>query len=120
MIHFYDDLVFKTLDEVKSAYDCADVSHDLMRIRGAMTNAKHGDWITGQALDQQLRLKYPCINHMDRLTSTRSASTPQSQKLSDCEIVFSNLNEDYYGILCDTAIKKGIIHNIKEFIKSVD
>ena len=33
--------------------------------------------------------------------------------------ILSNLTQDYYGILCDTALKKQLISEIKEFIKSV-
>lgn len=42
------------------------------------------------------------------------------QNYSVSEVILSNLKQDYYGILCDTAIKKQLVHSIKEFIKKVD
>lgn len=120
MIHFYENLVAKTLETVKSAYDCADVYCDLLRINEAIKNAKQGSWAMGLDLDQEMRRKYPVINRMDQFANALSTSIKNPQKHSNSEIVVSNLNEDYYGILCETAIKKGIIHSVKEFIKSVD
>ena len=120
MIHFYENLVAKTLETVKSAYDCVDVSHDLLRINEAIENAKQGNWITGADLDQEMRRKYPVINRMDQFATALSTPIMNPQKYSNSAIVLSNLNEDYYGILCETAIKKGIVRNIKEFIQSVD
>lgn len=46
---------------------------------------------------------------------------PRSKKnYSVSEATLSNLEQDYYGILCDTAIKKQLVRSIKEFIKNVD
>ena len=117
MIYFYDDLVAKTLDTIKSAYDCADVSFDLMRINETMKNVEQGNWQAGVALDQEMRLKYPYINKMDQYSRTFSNPMIQPQHQTRCSIVFSNLNEDYYGVLCETAIKKGIVSCLEEFIK---
>jgi len=46
----------------------------------------------------------------------------KGKKSQGRKIIFdiSYLEQDYYGILCDTAIKKQMVHSIKEFIKNVD
>ena len=36
------------------------------------------------------------------------------------EAALSKFEQDYFEILCDTAIKKQMIHSIKAFIKNVD
>ena len=65
MIYFYDDLVEKTVETIKEAYDCADILNDLNRINQAITNIKlYGNWSAADHLDQELRQKYPCIDNM--------------------------------------------------------
>lgn len=122
MIYFYDDLVAKTVETVKEAYDCADILNDLNRINQAITNIKlYGSWSAADQLDQELRQKYPCIDNMVEFANSIPAHVPMSKKnYSPSEAVLSNLEQDYFGILCDTAIKKQMVHSIKEFIKNVD
>lgn len=43
-----------------------------------------------------------------------------SGSLSVEEVMISNLRQDYFGILCDTALKKQLIHSTQEFIKNVN
>ncbi len=40
MIYFYDDLVAKTVETIKEAYDCADILNDLNRIRAFLKSKK--------------------------------------------------------------------------------
>lgn len=122
MVYFYDDLVKKTVETIKEADDCADILKDLKRINQTITNAKsYGNWSVAAQLDRELRQKYPCINKMVDFANSVSLQIPREKKnCSVSDAVLSNLNQDYYGILCDTAIKKRLVHSIKEFIKSVD
>lgn len=122
MIYFYDSLVAQTLEMVKSAYDCADILNDLNRIEQAQVWVRvHGDWNTANQLDYELRQKYPSIDTMIQIANAVPTPSPRAKKeYSNCDAMIANLNQDYYGILCDTAIKKGLIHGAKEFIKSVD
>lgn len=122
MIYFYDELVAKTLETIKEAYDCADILNDLNRINQAMTNIKlYGDWYAANQLDQELRQKYPCIDNMVNFANSISIPVPRAKKnYSAGEAVLSDLQQDYFGILCDTAIKKQMVHSVKEFIKNVD
>mgnify|MGYP006986469722 FL=1 len=122
MIYFYDDLIEKTVETIKEAYDCADILNDLNRINQAITNIKlYGNWSASDQLDQELRQKYPCIDNMVDFVNSISVPVSRVKKnYSSSEAVLSNLGQDYFGILCDTAIKKQMVHNIKEFIKNVD
>lgn len=122
MIYFYDDLLVKTVEIITESYDCADIINDLNRINQASMNTKvFGDWSAADQLDKELRQKYPCIDNMVGFANSISVPVPRVKKnYSPSEVVLSNLEQDYFGILCDTAIKKGIIQSTKEFIKSVD
>ena len=122
MIYFYDDLIEKTVETIKEAYDCADILNDLNRINQAITNIKlYGNWSASDQLDQELRQKYPCIDNMVDFVNSISVPVSRVKKnYSSSEAVLSNLEQDYFGILCDTAIKKQMVHSIKEFIKNVD
>ena len=74
-----------------------------------------------EQLDRELRQKYPCIDNMVNFANSIPAPVPQAKKnYSASEEMLSNLQQDYFGILCDTAIKKQLVHSIKEFIKNVD
>lgn len=122
MIYFYDELVTKTVETIKEASDCADVLNDLNRINQAIANIKlYGNWPMANQLDQELRKKYPCIDMMVDFANSIHVSVQRVKK--NCfpsEAVLSNLKQDYFGILCDTAIKKKLVNSIKEFIKNVD
>lgn len=122
MIYFYDDLINKTLETIKEAYDCADVTNDLNRIEQEITNIKvYGNLVTANTLDQEMREKYPVINMMVDFANSFSFPSTQVRKVyTPSDALISNLNQDYYGILCETALKKKLINDIKEFISKVD
>ena len=115
MIYFYDELVRRTLETIKEAYDCADVLNDLNRIEQEIANIKlNGNLFMATQLDQEMRKKYPCIDRLiDFANSIPIPSVRVKKSYSANEAIITSLNQDYYGILCDTAIKK-------EFIKNVD
>ena len=122
MIYFYDDLVARTVETIKESHDCTDILNDLNRIDQAITNINlYGNLSVADQLDRELRHKYPCINNMVEFANFFSISEPRAKKkYSASEAALSNLEQDYFGILCDTAIKKQMVHSIKEFIKNVD
>ncbi len=122
MIYFYENLVTQTVDIVKSAYDCADILTDLNRIEQAKERVRvSGDWYTANQLDEELRQKYPYIDVMNKVADSFAVPSLQpAMQYSIYDAVIESLTNDRYGILCGTAIKKGLIHNPKEFIKSVD
>lgn len=127
MIHFYDELFIKTLEFIKEAKDCADTLHDLNRIEQAKANVYFaGGVLAADKLDRELRIKYPTIDKMlDIANAMRHnsplPSSPQTGQTRTVEdIAISNLEQDYCGILCDTALKKGVKQSIKDCIMSVD
>lgn len=125
MIQFYDGLLVKTLETIKEAYDCVDILCDLDRIERAKANVYScGGIFTADQLDRELREKYPAINAMlniaDAMLSNPLLPPRVRQIRSSEEIAVANLQQDYCGILCDTAVKKGLKQSIKDCIKSVD
>ncbi len=122
MIHFYNELVARTVETIKEARDCTDILNDLKRIDQAITDINLcGNVSAADQLDRELRHKYPCINNMIEFANSIPVSELRLKKnYSASEAALSNLEQDYYGILCDTAIKKQMVHSIKEFIKNVD
>ena len=122
MIYFYDAQVANTIEIIQAACACIDIYNDLNRIKEAIINVKtYGNWSPADHLNRELRQKYPCIDNMVEFANSIPVPVPRAKKnYSPSEAVLSNLEQDYFGILCDTAIKKQMVHSIKEFIKNVD
>ena len=123
MIHFYSTIQSKTLEIIKEAHDCIDIFLDLNRIEQAEANL-YNPYVGVSAadqLDRELRRKYPTIDKMLDLANTLLPPSPQVSSIrSEEDRALSNLNQDYCGILCDTAVKKGLARSIKDCIESVD
>lgn len=117
-IYFASDLRERTLKALMEAHDCADVKKDLDRIQQTIqcgTNEQAG------YLDRELRQKYPMIDYMLQVANhfpARPAKYCVETAASSFEK--SNLEQDYWGILCDTAIKKGIKKRVEDCIDHVE
>lgn len=117
-IYFASDLRERTLKALMEAHDCADVKKDLDRIQQTIqcgTNEQAG------YLDRELRQKYPMIDYMLQVANhfpARPAKYCVETTASSFEK--SNLEQDYWGILCDTAIKKGIRRRLEDCIDHVE
>lgn len=122
MIHFDSKLVSKAIEAAKDADDLVDVTKDLQQIKNAEAGVlQFGDIVTARRLDAKLREKYPIIDEMLDLANQMSSALQRGA--SSCAQLpqeVSNLQQDYYGIICHIALKKGIVQSIKQFIKSVD
>lgn len=124
MIYFHEELVAKTIEIIKDATDLADVRIDMQKIVDAQNRIqKFGDTITARRLDAELRKKYPIIDEM--LASANIICSPAQQasmgaNQTEATPEASALQQDYCGVLCHVAQKKGIIQSIKQFIKSVN
>ena len=125
MITFYDGLFAKTLEIMKEAHGCADILRDLDRIN--QTTAKvysYGGVFAADQLDRELRQKYPMIDVMlniaDNMRSNSLFPPQDGPARSKQEKAISNLQQDFCGILCDTAVKKGMKQSIKDCIKDVN
>lgn len=123
MIHFFSAIQNRTFEIIKEAHDCTDLLRDLNRIEQAKANlyTTYGGVFAADQLDRELRQKYPTIDVMLDLANTMLPPSPQASNISSEEDrALSNLNQDYCGILCDTAVKKGLAKSIKDCIESVD
>lgn len=123
MIHFFSAIQNRALEIIKEAHDCADVLQDLNQIEYAKANlyTVYGGVFAADQLDRELRQKYPTIDKMLDLANTMLSPSPQASTFrSEEDRAISNLNQDYCGILCDTAVKKGLAKSIKDCIESVD
>lgn len=117
-IYFASDLAERTLKALMEAHDCADVKKDLDRIRQMI---QYGTNEQARALDQEMRQKYPMIDYMLQ-TTNRFPARPARYCVETAASSFekSNLEQDYWGILCDTAIKKGIKRSIEDCIDHIE
>lgn len=121
MIYFNQALVAKALKEVS---DYIDIARDVSRIqflvgslytKGILTEARQ--------LDQELREKYSMIETLlalaEILPKTNLGAGDQQLYTNNTPAEIKNLIQDYYGILADVLIKKGIIHQVEQFIDHV-
>ena len=119
MINFYNEKVSAVLEIIKDCKDCADVYNDIRMINSYKQEVQNGRRISEAiSFDSFLRTKYPVIDlKLNTANAMKINQTVFSQNTEAA--ILSNLTQDYYGILCDTALKKQLISEIKEFIKSV-
>ncbi len=117
-IYFASDLAERTLKALMEAHDCADVKKDLDRIRQMI---QYGTNEQARALDQEMRQKYPMIDYMLQ-TTNRFPARPARYCVETAASSFekSNLEQDYWGILCDTAVKRGIKRRLEDCIDHVE
>lgn len=125
MITFYDGLFAKTWEIIKEAHDCEDILHDLDRIEQAKANVySFGGVFAAAQLDRELRQKYPTIDVMLGIANAMQPNPlfplQNEQARSEEEKAVSNLQQDYCGILCDTAVKKGMKQSIEDCIENVN
>ena len=118
-IHFVSGLESLTLKALKDAEDCADILKDLGRIKYTIA---HGSEQEARALDYELQQKYPAIDAMLRAADALQTA-PISSSFATAKSVpsaKSNLWQDYWGIICDAAIKKGIKKSIEDCIDRIE
>ena len=119
-IYFTSDLEIQVLKAIKEAYDCADVKNDLDRIRWTIqrgTNEQAGYF------DREMRQKYPMIDYVLQVANhfpAQAHSPRYCGKSITASPEKSNLEQDYWGILCDTAVKKGIKETLEGCIDRVE
>lgn len=115
-IHFVSDLESSVLRALKDAEDCADIVNDLGRIHYTIT---HGSEQAARALDHEMLQKYPAIDAMLRAADALQTAPISSYfaTAKSAPSAKSNLRQDYWGIICDAAIKKGIKKGIKKSIE---
>ena len=118
-IHFVSGLESLTLKALKDAEDCADILKDLGRINDTITYGSEQD---ARALDHEMLQKYPAIDAMLRAADALQ-TTPIPSYFATAKSVpsaKSNLQQDYWGIICDAAISKGIKKSIEDCIDHIE
>lgn len=121
MIYFFEDIVQKALETIQDGKEFSDILYDINRIKQAKQNIEKGFSIEGaNRLDFELREKYLIINDMISLANSIPKVHIGPVKDNTELTIYARLKQDYYGILCHVALKKHIIREIREFIKSVD
>ena len=122
MIHFDETYVKKVLEYIKNEEELRKVRDDLNEIWRAKTLAYR--WMLREAneIEQKIRKKYPIIDVMLNIASKMQQGVEFKSvcEKAQMERVVERLQQDYCGILCHVAIKKSVIHSIKEFIAYID
>lgn len=130
MIHFYPELVAKAEKIVAEARDLMDTTSDLSRINNAISAINFSNAINlqntlqrAQELDVEMRQKHPMIkkmlriaNSMPRIVNTSTAPAVANAQIDEVEA----LRQDYFGILYEVLVKKGLISSAEQFIERVN
>lgn len=124
-IHFDKDLIAKAFKITHEAVDLIDVAHDIDAINGILSKPSTiENLVSAVALDKILRERYPTIEKMLEVADCFSISpVPVSSNNSQDPPYpneYKNLEQDYFGILCDVLMKKGVTSSIEQCIKRVD
>lgn len=117
--HFNKNLYVKALQIIKDADDLHDIAIDLKRIEQLFSIELTPEVMeTAKMLDNKLRYKYPTINTMINIANSVPVRNTSSTECEYQPLEF--LKQDYFGIICDTALKKGFASSIEEFIERRD
>ncbi|MBE5861979.1 MAG: hypothetical protein E7295_03920 [Lachnospiraceae bacterium] len=134
MIYFNNYYIYEACSIIHESKEFFDLKEDLSRIDEKIKNIQRtfinhtNDFevqeVLRQAreLDEHLRRKYPTINKMLKIANSlpiRSRQfAPKNVTTKPTEVVL--LEQDIYGILCDTILKKGVTRSIEEIIEYVE
>jgi ribosomal protein L34E len=117
-ICFVPELQEKTLKIIYEAHDCTEIAKDLYRIN-YINN--FGSDEQARQLDNELRKKYPTISIMLNVGDSLQVVYQRPLNVySASSFEKARLKQDYWGILCDTAIKKGIKNSIESCIDHIE
>lgn len=121
-IRYFANLIkngYFTANKVEN--DLFDVLNDLKSIEYVIYEVKSIENLQiARKLDKDLREKYPIINQMIAIANSFYNASINSSTSPQPIDAFENLKQDYYGILCDTLLKKQITNSIEQFIEKVD
>ena len=115
MIYFELNFVNHVAEIIYEAKDYIDVAKDLSEIEYIYNN---GSYYEAERLHAKMLHKYPIIMELFQLANALSQqptfqnSTETAKALMNKE----NLKLDFYGIICDVALKKGLKESLKDCI----
>lgn len=122
MIYFNQDLAKEALKIAHETHELSDVLNDLNRINATLSSVPSiENLVKAKMLDDELRSKYPTIDKMIALANSLPVyPVVNSQRVSNDLPEYANLNQDYFGILCDVLLKKQVTTSIEQFVEKVD
>ena len=115
MIYFELNFVNHVAEIIYEAEDYIDVAKDLSEIEYIYNN---GSYYEAERLHAKMLRKHPIIGDLLQLANTLSPQ-PTSQNSTGTTYAFpnkENLKLDFYGIICDVALKKGLKESLKDCI----
>ena len=117
-IYFTEGLFDKVLHIIKESHDCIDVANDLKAIQDTVCN---GSDLDAETLDTYLRKKYPIIDTMLDIANSIQARPSCGNSNATLQSPYkAMLKQDRCGILCHTAIEKGLKQDLKSCIDHVE
>lgn len=117
-IYFAEGLFENALKIIKESQDCLDVANDLKAIQNTIHNGSDFDAIN---LDDYLRRKYPIIDTMLNIADSIQARPGHGNSDATSQSPYkAMLEQDRCGILCQTAIEKGLKQDLKSCIDHIE
>ena len=123
-IYFHEHIVQEILKEVHEAHDLKDVGDDL----DAVINAKNGIYgfnglQKAAEVDSKIRKKYK-VDEMVELANRLSVRrigymTYNEPQIDEQTKMLICLDQDYHGIIYDTALKKLFIKSFEDIVMKV-
>lgn len=123
-IYFYNDKKEQISKAIKEARDLVDVQNDLDKIEAAYNGiyGYNGFWIA-ENLDNEIRRKYnvdEMFELVNKIWPNNYVYNNSAGQIDEGTFWRKRLQQDYYGVLYHTAMKKVIIKSIEEFVEKVE
>lgn len=124
-IHFNDYLCQKAIKliETKSSIDKVKAYNDLVLVNSIIAGYENGQGYNQKvALDLDERIRREHQKTINRIDSTPSPDTfmPKGNSMTMIDPLIERLKVDRFGIMYDVLKNEGIVHEIEEFIESVE
>lgn len=123
-IYFYNDKEQEILKAIKEACDLVDVLKDLDRIKTAQNEVYgYNGFQIAKNLDYEISRKYnvaEMFELVNKIWSNNYVYNNLTGQIDEGVLWRKRLQQDYYGILYHTAMKKFIIKSIEDFVEKVE
>lgn len=114
--NFNEALCAKVLEIIHEASELHGVAVDLDNINRFLSSTPTFEiMVEAKAFNIELHQKYPTIDEMLNIANSIPSANTIPRNYQPCAMEF--LKQDYFGIICDTALKKGFASSIEEFIE---
>lgn len=123
-IYFYNDKEKEIIKFIKETRDLVDVRNDLKKIKAAYNGIDEYNGVqSAKNLDYEISRKYnvaKMFENVNKVWPTNSVYNNSAGQIDEGTFWRKRLQQDYYGILYHTAMKKVIIKSIEEFVEKVE